>query len=175
MQRQQTLDLGDYLNNNFSGVNVSESADKSVPDGHLLSRVHGLATAWHAPKVFRSTSTASASTSLSGTPLTGTSYPNRAIANVTLHVGIESGLRPQHARRCSVGTNEKRPRESGTELEAYGGSFGRRAFEGETGGAAGPFDYFFTGDYFDETGWRDLSPTASVSGVRQGRLAERQD
>ena len=27
MQRQQTLDLADYLNNNFSGVNVSESAD----------------------------------------------------------------------------------------------------------------------------------------------------
>src|ERR1700733_7374180 len=27
MQRQQTLDLGDYLNNNFSGVNASESAD----------------------------------------------------------------------------------------------------------------------------------------------------
>jgi len=27
MRRQQTLDLADYLNNNFSGVNVSESAD----------------------------------------------------------------------------------------------------------------------------------------------------
>ena len=27
MQRQQTLDIADYLNNNFSGVNVSESAD----------------------------------------------------------------------------------------------------------------------------------------------------
>src|ERR1700735_4197151 len=27
MQRQQTLDLGDYLNNNFSGINASESAD----------------------------------------------------------------------------------------------------------------------------------------------------
>ena len=26
MQRQQTLDLADYLNNNFSGINVSESA-----------------------------------------------------------------------------------------------------------------------------------------------------
>src|SRR5580704_2713754 len=27
MQRQQTLDLADYLNNNFSGVSISESQD----------------------------------------------------------------------------------------------------------------------------------------------------
>src|SRR5258708_9182494 len=30
MRRQQTLDLADYLNNNFSGVNVSESADNPL-------------------------------------------------------------------------------------------------------------------------------------------------
>jgi outer membrane receptor for Fe3+-dicitrate len=47
----------------------------------------------------------------------------------------------------------------GTELEAYGGSFGRRAFQAETGGEIGNFDYFLTGNYFDEDGWRDLSPT----------------
>jgi len=47
----------------------------------------------------------------------------------------------------------------GTEIEAYGGSFGRRSFQGESGGALGPFDYFATLHYFDESGWRDLSPT----------------
>jgi hypothetical protein len=52
----------------------------------------------------------------------------------------------------------------GTELEAYGGSFGRRVFEAETGGAIGNFDYFFTGNYFDEDGWRDLSPTKLYQG-----------
>jgi outer membrane receptor protein involved in Fe transport len=47
----------------------------------------------------------------------------------------------------------------GTELEAYGGSFGRRSFEGETGGEFGNFDYFFAATYFDETGWRENSPS----------------
>ena len=47
----------------------------------------------------------------------------------------------------------------GTQFEAYGGSFDRRSFQGETGGAFGAFDYFGTVNYFDERGWRDLSPT----------------
>ena len=29
----------------------------------------------------------------------------------------------------------------------------------ETGGEFGAFDYFFTGNYFDENGWRDVSST----------------
>jgi outer membrane receptor protein involved in Fe transport len=47
----------------------------------------------------------------------------------------------------------------GTEVQAYGGSFGRRAFEAATGGGIGNFDYFLAGNYFDEDGWRDLSPS----------------
>ncbi len=43
MERQQTLDLADYLNNNFSGVNVSESADNPFQPGtSTITWVHGL-------------------------------------------------------------------------------------------------------------------------------------
>ena len=52
----------------------------------------------------------------------------------------------------------------GTEFEAYGGSFGRRSFQGQSGGEAGPFDYFLTGTFFDETGWRDGSGTRVYQG-----------
>ncbi len=52
----------------------------------------------------------------------------------------------------------------GTQIEAYGGSFGRRSFEVERGGEFGDFDYFLTGSYFDETGWRDFSPTRVYQG-----------
>src|SRR6202008_326074 len=52
----------------------------------------------------------------------------------------------------------------GTELEAYSGSFGRRYFEAQTGGAFGSFDYFLAGDYFDENGWRDFSPSRLYQG-----------
>src|SRR5581483_55609 len=43
--------------------------------------------------------------------------------------------------------------------QAYGGSFGRRAAEAEAGGSRGGFDYFLTGDWFREDGWRDSSPS----------------
>jgi len=45
MQRQQTLDLADYLNNNFSGVNVSESADNPF---QLDINYHGFTAFGHA-------------------------------------------------------------------------------------------------------------------------------
>ena len=70
-----------------------------------------------------------------------------------------SASTPSAARcRCRprAGTTIRAP-----QFEAYGGSFGRRAFEAETGGERGAFDYFATVNYFDETGWRDMSPTRS--------------
>src|SRR6267154_358644 len=56
------------------------------------------------------------------------------------------------------------PRRCSAPPKAYGGSFGRRSFREETGGEAGNFDYFLTGTYFDETGWRDMSPTKVYQG-----------
>lgn len=52
----------------------------------------------------------------------------------------------------------------GTMIDSYGGSFGRRAAEVETGGHTGPFDYFVTGNIFNEDGWGEHNP----SRVRQG-------
>ena len=47
----------------------------------------------------------------------------------------------------------------GFEAEAGGGSFGRRVFEFEYGGAADAIDYYFTGNLLKEDGWRDFSPS----------------
>ncbi|HZP92152.1 MAG TPA: TonB-dependent receptor [Burkholderiales bacterium] len=47
----------------------------------------------------------------------------------------------------------------GTSLQTYGGSFGRRAFEIESGGHGDKVDYFVTGNAFQEDGWRDHSPS----------------
>jgi iron complex outermembrane recepter protein len=47
----------------------------------------------------------------------------------------------------------------GTEFEAYGGSFGRWAMEATHGGFRGPFDWFITFNAFNESGWRDESPS----------------
>ncbi len=52
----------------------------------------------------------------------------------------------------------------GTNLEVYGGSFGRHVEQFGTGGHDRHFDYYFGGTLFDERGWGDQNP----SRVRQG-------
>ena len=52
----------------------------------------------------------------------------------------------------------------GTLVDIYGGSFGRRAAEAETGGHVDHFDYFLTGNVFNDAGWGEHNP----SQVRQG-------
>jgi outer membrane receptor protein involved in Fe transport len=158
MQRQQTLDLADYLNNNFSGVNASESAANpfqldinyhGFTASPLLGTPEGLSVYVDGVRVNESF----------GDTVNWDLIPESAISTVTLM----SGSNPVFGLNTLGGALSVQTKSGhdnpGTELEAYGGSFGRRVFQAETGGGVGPFDYFFTGNYFDETGWRDLSPT----------------
>jgi outer membrane receptor protein involved in Fe transport len=163
MQRQQTLDLANYLNNNFSGVNVSESADNpfqldvnyhGFTASPLLGTPEGLSVYVDAVRVNESF----------GDTVNWDLIPQSAISTVTLM----SGSNPVFGLNTLGGALSVKTKsghnDPGTELEAYGGSFGRRSFEGTTGGEFGNFDYFLTGNYFDETGWRDNSPTRVYQG-----------
>lgn len=47
----------------------------------------------------------------------------------------------------------------GAAARAYGGSFGRKAFEFESGGQAARYDYFVAGNLFDEAGWAEHNPS----------------
>lgn len=48
----------------------------------------------------------------------------------------------------------------GTRAEALAGSSGRISLQADAGGATSErFNYFLTGSYFEEDGWRDYSPT----------------
>jgi outer membrane receptor protein involved in Fe transport len=163
MQRQQTLDLADYLNNNFSGVNVSESADNpfqldinyhGFTASPLLGTPEGLSVYVDGVRVNESF----------GDTVNWDLIPQSAISTVTLM----SGSNPVFGLNTLGGALSVKTKsghdDPGTEFEAYGGSFGRRSFEGATGGEFGNFDYFLTGNYFDETGWRDSSPTRVYQG-----------
>lgn len=163
MQRQQTLDLADYLNNNFSGVNVSESADNpfqldinyhGFTASPLLGTPEGLSVYLDGVRVNESF----------GDTVNWDLIPESAISTVTLM----SGSNPVFGLNTLGGALSVQTKSGhdnpGTELEAYGGSFGRRAIQAETGGEVGQFDYFLTGDYFDEGGWRDLSATKVYQG-----------
>ena len=150
------MGLADYLNNNFSGVNVSESADNPLQldinyhgftASPLLGTPEGLSVYVDGVRVNESF----------GDTVNWDLIPESAISNVTLM----SGSNPVFGLNTLGGALSVHTKSGndnpGTVLQGYGGSFGRRSFEGETGGAVGNFDYFLTGNYFDETGWRDMS------------------
>ncbi|HEY4974216.1 MAG TPA: TonB-dependent receptor plug domain-containing protein, partial [Steroidobacteraceae bacterium] len=158
LQRQQSTDVADYLNANFSGVNVSESADNpfqldinyhGFTASPLLGTPEGLSVYVDGVRVNESF----------GDTVNWDLIPESAISSVSLISGSNPvfGLNTLGgALSIQTKSGQDNP---GTELEAYGGSFGRHSFQGETGGKLAAFDYFVTGNYFDETGWRDLSPT----------------
>jgi outer membrane receptor protein involved in Fe transport len=163
MQGQATLDLADYLNNNFSGVNVSESAANpfqldinyhGFTASPLLGTPEGLSVYVDGVRVNESF----------GDTVNWDLIPQSAISTVTLM----SGSNPVFGLNTLGGALSVKTKsghdDPGTDFEAYGGSFGRRSFEGETGGEFGNFDYFFAGNYFDETGWRDNSPSRVYQG-----------
>ena len=163
MQRQQTLNIADYMNNNFSGVNASDSAGNpyqmdiyyhGFTASPLLGTPEGLSVYVDGVRVNESF----------GDTVNWDLIPQSAISTVTLM----SGSNPVFGLNTLGGALSIRTKsghdDPGTEIEAYGGSFGRRSFEGETGGAFGNFDYFFTGSFFDETGWRQNSPSRVVQG-----------
>jgi outer membrane receptor protein involved in Fe transport len=158
MEKQQTLGIADYLNNNFSGVNVSESADNpfqldinyhGFTASPLLGTPEGLSIYVDGVRVNESF----------GDTVNWDLIPQNAVSTVTLM----SGSNPVFGLNTLGGALSVRTKsghdDPGTEFEAYGGSFGRRSFEGETGGEFGNFDYFFAGTYFDEDGWRENSPS----------------
>ena len=47
----------------------------------------------------------------------------------------------------------------GFNAQAYGGSYGRQAYQAEYGGSSGKFDWYFAGNVFQDGGWRPFSPT----------------
>jgi len=89
--------------------------------------------------------------------------PQSAISNIQLVPGANPvfGLNTLGGA-LAVYTKSGRQNPGGA-LGTYGGSFGRKAVEFEQGGkgstSGGKWDYFFTGNYFDEDGWADHNPS----------------
>ncbi|HEY1725160.1 MAG TPA: TonB-dependent receptor [Steroidobacteraceae bacterium] len=163
LERQQSLSVADYLNNNFSGISISESQDNPFqPDinyhgftaSPLLGTPEGMSVYVDGVRVNEAF----------GDTVNWDLIPESAISTVTLM----SGSNPVFGLNTLGGALSVQTKSGhdnpGTEIEAYGGSWGRRSVEAETGGASGNFDYFLTGNYFDEDGWRDLSPTKVYQG-----------
>jgi outer membrane receptor protein involved in Fe transport len=156
LQSAQVNDVAHYLSDRFMGVNVSDSADNpfqldinyhGFTASPLVGTPEGLSVYVDGVRVNESF----------GDTVNWDLIPESAISSVALISGSNPvfGLNTLGGA-LSIQTKNGHD-DPGTELEAYGGSFGRRSFQIQTGGSRGPFDYFVTGTYFHETGWRDIS------------------
>ncbi len=163
IKRKGATDLVDFMNQNLNGVNVNATQDnpfqadvsfRGFTASPLLGSPEGLSVYVDGVRVNESF----------GDVVNWDLIPQSAVANLTLMPGSNPtfGLNTLGgALSIQTKSGKQFP---GTSVATTGGSFGRRAAEFETGGVFGTgfgsgFDYFLTGNYFDEDGWRDHSPS----------------
>lgn len=158
IQQQKSLDLSEYLDNNLGSVSTSNSvanpyqADVSFRGftaSPLLGTPQGLSVFLDGVRVNEPF----------GDVVNWDIIPANAIANINLIPG-SNPLFGLNTLGGALAVHTKSGSDyPGISATAYGGSWGRRAFEFEAGGADEKtgLDYFVSGNTFKENGWRDHS------------------
>ena len=91
--------------------------------------------------------------------------PESAISTVTLHVRLEPGLWAQHPGRSALGPDQERTRQSRHRARGLWRILRPALIRGgNRRGDRAISIISSTGNYFDETGWRDLSPSRVYQG-----------
>ncbi len=160
LQEQRSLNIADYMNSNLLGVSVNETQNNPFqPDilfrgftaSPLLGTPQGLSVFQDGVRVNEPF----------GDAVNWDLIPVNAIAGINLMPGSNPvfGLNTLGGS-LSIVTKNGRTHQGGA-VETSFGSWGRKNTAAEFGGvsADGSVDYFISGNYFDEDGWRDYSPT----------------
>lgn len=164
IQHRQSLGVADYMNQYLPGVNINEAQNNPYqPDlnfrgftaSPLLGTPQGLSVYQDGVRINEPF----------GDTVNWDLIPQNAIAGMTLMPGSNPlfGLNTLGGA-LSIQTKSGEHFPSGG-IQAYGGSFGRWAVEGEYGGKLdNGLSYFFAGNRFKEQGWRDGSPSDVLQG-----------
>ena len=160
LQQQNNQTVADFMNNNMLGVSVNETQNNPFqPDvlfhgfsaSPLLGTPQGLSVFQDGVRVNEPF----------GDAVNWDLIPVNAIAGMNLMPGSNPvfGLNTLGGA-LSVQTKNGRTHQGGG-VETSFGSWGRKNLSAEFGGvsADNSVDYFIAGNYFDEDGWRDASPT----------------
>lgn len=172
---RKSSDLTDYMEQNLGSVNLNQAqANIFMPDVNfrgltaspLLGLPQGLSVFQDGVRINEAF----------GDNVNWDLIPQSAIANMSLIPGSNPvfGLNTLGA---AIGIQTKSGFQyPGTSLYGYGGSFGRRSATFETGGHGERVDYFVTGNYLEDSGWRQFSPSriANVFG-KVGYQSDRTD
>ncbi|MDI1307961.1 MAG: TonB-dependent receptor [Methylotenera sp.] len=160
LQQQNNQTIADFMNNNMLGVSVNETQNNPYqPDilfhgftaSPLLGTPQGLSVFQDGVRVNEPF----------GDAVNWDLIPVNAIAGMNLMPGSNPvfGLNTLGGA-LSVQTKNGRTHQGGG-IEASYGSWARKNVAAEFGGVStdNSVDYFISGNYFDENGWRDSSPT----------------
>ncbi|MGJ0486714.1 MAG: TonB-dependent receptor [Methylomicrobium sp.] len=159
IHRHEALDLSDFMRRNLAGVNINDNQNNPFqPDityrgynvSPLLGTPIGLSVYQDGVRVNEAF----------GDTVNWDLIPQNAIANIDLIPGSN----PLFGLNTLGGALSVRTKSgfshAGTRAQAYGGSFGRKAFEAEHGGYKDNFDWFFAGNIFEDDGWRPFTHSA---------------
>lgn len=160
LEEQKSLSIADYINQNLTGVSVNDTQNNPYqPDvsfhgysaSPLLGTPQGLSIFVDGVRVNEPF----------GDVVNWDLIPANSINSINLIPGSNPlfGLNTLGGA-LSVQTKSGRTNPGGA-IEAYMGSWGRKAGSAEYGGVSkdGSVDYFISANVFSEDGWRDFSPS----------------
>lgn len=160
LTEQKSISISDYINQNLNGVSVNDTQNNPYqPDvsfrgysaSPLLGTPQGLSIFVDGVRVNEPF----------GDVVNWDLIPMNSIHTINLIPGSNPlfGLNTLGGA-LSVQTKSGRTNPGGA-VEAYMGSWGRKAGSAEFGGVTedGSIDYFISGNVFSEDGWRDYSPS----------------
>jgi len=158
INEQRALNLSEFMDSNLGSVTVNDTVSNPYqPDvifrgftaSPLLGTPQGLSVFVDGVRVNESF----------GDIVNWDLIPSNAISNINLIPG-SNPLFGLNTLGGALSVHTKSGTENpGTSATLSGGSWGRRAFEFETGGVVEDknIDYFIAGNFFNEDGWRDYS------------------
>jgi outer membrane receptor protein involved in Fe transport len=156
LERSQSLDLSDYMARHLGSVHINQAQNNPLqPDlqyrgftaSPLLGNSQGLSVYMNGVRINEPF----------GDAVNWDIIPQSAISGLNLIAGSN----PLFGLNTLGGALSIKTKNGftnpGHSVQAYGGSFNRRASEFESGGNNGKLSYFVTGNWFKENGWRDES------------------
>lgn len=158
IKAQHSLDIADYINSNLGSVTVTEGQSNPYMSdvffrGFTASPLSG------APQGLSVYQDGVRINEPFGDTVNWGLIPHTAISSVNLIPGSNPvfGLNTLGgALSINTKSGSQYP---GLSAEAVAGAWGRKEFNASYGGETGNLDYFFTGNFSSEDGWREHSPS----------------
>lgn len=162
IEESQTLGITDFMNRNLGSVTINEAQNNPLQAdiqyrGYTLSPLLGL------PQGLAVYQNGVRINEPFGDSMNWDVLPESSIGSINLIGGANPIFGLNTLGGALSITTKNGFTHSGHSLETYGGSFGRTVSTFESGNNNGTWGYFITGEYFNEDGWRDASPSDALN------------